>query len=65
MAFTLRWFLYPEERFVWVKIRLLHETDKAILVQHYRKSWIPKSKIYGIKLMNNTFEIYVKERAIG
>ncbi len=29
------------------------------------KLWIPKSRIYGIRLRNNIFEIYVKESVAG
>ncbi len=63
--FTLRSIFYSEERFVWVKVRRLHETDKAILVLHCRKLWIPKSWLYEIKLRNKTFEIYAQESRIG
>jgi hypothetical protein len=56
--------LYPKEKPVWIKIRILHETDKAILVYCGRNLWIPKSRIYGIRLKNNVFEIYVKESTI-
>jgi len=64
--FTLsRLFYQQEERLIWVKVRILHETDKAILVQHCRKLWIPKSRIYGVRLKNNTFEIYTQAYTIG
>lgn len=62
--FSIRDALYPEEKRIWVKIRIIHETDKAILVYNSRKIWVPKSRIYGIRLKNNTFEIYVEERTI-
>ncbi|MCX5668951.1 MAG: hypothetical protein NTX89_02360 [Candidatus Omnitrophica bacterium] len=52
--------IYPKER-IWAPVRIIHETDKAILVDNGRKTWIPKSQIYGIRLKNNAFEIYVKE----
>ena len=55
---------YPRERYIWAKIRILHETNKAILVDNGRKFWIPKSQIYKIRLKNNTFEIYSKESTI-
>jgi len=48
-----------------VKIRIIHETDKAILIYNGRKTWIPKSQVYGIRLKNNSFEIYVKEGIVG
>ncbi len=62
--FSIRNAIYPKERFIWVPVRIIHETDKAILVDNGRKFWIPKSRIYGTRLKNNTFEIYIKERAV-
>jgi len=29
------------------------------------KIWIPKSQIYGIRLKNNIFEVYVKESTVA
>lgn len=57
--------LYPREKYIWAQIRILHETKKAILAYNGRKIWIPKSRIHGIRLRNNTFEIYVNERIVG
>jgi hypothetical protein len=57
--------IYPKERYIWARIRILRETEKAILVENGTKIWIPKSRIYGIRLRNNTFEIYIKESAVG
>ena len=57
--------MHPKERHIWVKIRILHETHKAVLVDNGMKIWIPKSQIYGIRLKNNIFEIYVKEGAVA
>ncbi|MCK5491913.1 MAG: hypothetical protein KAJ14_02245 [Candidatus Omnitrophica bacterium] len=59
--FSLRSIFYPENRYVWVQVRIIHETDRAILVDNGRKVWIPKSQIYRIRLRKNTFEIYVRE----
>lgn len=56
--------LHTEERYIWAKIRILYETNKAILIDNGRKFWIPKSRIYGIRLRNNFFEIYTKESTI-
>jgi len=53
------------DRYIWAQVRILHETDKAILVYNGMKIWIPKSQIYGIKLRKNVFEIYIKETVIG
>jgi hypothetical protein len=59
-------FLYSGgERYTWLPVRILHETNKAILVECGAKTWIPKSRIYGIRLKKNIFEVYVKERTIG
>ena len=63
--FTMRNLLYPKGRYLWAPIRILHETNKAILVYNGTKTWIPKSQIYGIRLRKNVFEIYVRESAIG
>ena len=57
--------LHPKERYVWAQICILHETEKAILIDNGMKIWIPKSQIYGIRLRNNIFEIYVKESTVG
>jgi len=63
--FSIRKAIYPEERFIWAPVRIIHETDKAILVDNGRRTWIPKSRIYGIRLKNNSFEIYTKESSMG
>ena len=63
--FSIRNVIYPKERFIWMPIKVIHETNKAILVDNGRKFWIPKSQICKIKLKNSTFEIYVKESDIG
>ena len=59
------YFLRPRPKYLWVKVRILQETNKAILVYTASKIWIPKSRIYGIRLKNNVFEIYVEEEALG
>jgi len=56
---------YPKEKYIWARVRILHETDKAILIGNGMKVWIPKSRIHRIRLRNNIFEIYVKESTIG
>ena len=63
--FSIRRVLNPEERYIWAPVRIIYETDKAILVDNGRKTWIPKSRIYGVRLRNNTFEIYTQENTIG
>ncbi len=57
--------MHPKEKYIWVQVRILHETDKAVLVDNGIKIWIPKSRIHRIRLRNNVFEIYVKESTIG
>lgn len=63
--FSIRNIIYPKQRFIWAPVRIIHETDKAILVDNGRKFWISKSRIYGMRLRNNSFEIYVKENVVG
>jgi len=55
----------PKERHMWAQIRILRETEKAILIDNGMKIWIPKSQICGIRLRKNIFEIYVKESTVG
>ncbi len=57
--------IYPREKYTWAGVRILHETDKAILVENGMKIWIPKSRIHGIRLRKNIFEIYIKESTVG
>ena len=57
--------MHPKERYVWARIRILHETNKAVLVDNGTRIWIPKSQTYRIRLRNNIFEIYVKESTVG
>lgn len=63
--FSVRNAIYPKERYIWAKVRIIHETDRAILVDNGRRIWIPKSRIFGIRLRNNIFEIYTKESTMG
>ncbi len=56
---------YPPERYIWVKVRILRETDKAIFVQIGTRIWIPKSRVRAIRLRGSTFELYVKESTVG
>ena len=63
--FSIRNLIYPKEGYIWAQVRILYETDKAILVYNGMKIWIPKSRIYGVRLRNNTFEIHVRESAVG
>ena len=56
---------YPQDKKIWVKVRFLHETDKAVSVLcEGRKIWIGKSRIYKIKFKKNVFEIYTKESSV-
>lgn len=63
--FSIQNVLYPKEKYIWVPVRIIHETEKAILVDNGRELWIPKSRINGVRLKNNTFEIYTKESTVG
>ena len=63
--FSIYSLLYPKEKYIWARVRILHETEKAILITNGMKIWIPKSQIYRIRLRNNIFEIYVKESTVG
>ena len=64
MLFSLRSIFYPGNSYIWVQVRIIHETDKAILVDHGRKIWIAKSQIAKIILRKGIFEIYVQEQCI-
>jgi hypothetical protein len=50
---------------IWVQVRILHEIDKAVLVDNGMKTWIPKSHIHKIRLRDNIFEVHVKESTVG
>ncbi|MDD4980928.1 MAG: hypothetical protein PHC54_06665 [Candidatus Omnitrophica bacterium] len=64
-SFSIRNAIYPKEKYIWAQVRIIHETGKAILVDNGRRIWIPKSRICGLRLRNNIFEIYVKESSVG
>jgi len=34
--------LYPKEKYIWARVLILHETDKAILIDNGTKVWVPK-----------------------
>ncbi len=55
----------PKERYVWAQVRILRETERAVLIDNGMRIWIPKSPIHRIRLRNNIFEIHVKESAVG
>ena len=56
---------YPIERKIWVKIRFIHETEKAILVYcNGKKIWFPKSRIHKIRLKEGFFEVHIKENTV-
>lgn len=64
--FSLYTLICPEERRLWVKVRILHETQKAVLVDlPIGKEWIPKSRIDGIRIKDKNFELYLKESIIS
>lgn len=62
--FSLRSILYPENRYIWVQVKIIHETNKAILVDQGRKVWIAKSQIAKIRLRKRRFEIYVRKNML-
>ena len=53
--------LFGKSEYIWLPVRILKETEKAILVENYRKFWIAKSQIVKIRLRRGVFEIYVRE----
>ena len=57
--------MHSKEKYVWAQVRILHETEKAVLVDNGMKIWVPKSQTRGIKLRSNIFEVYVKESTVG
>ena len=63
--FSIYRLIHPKEKYIWAQVRILHETKKAILVDNGMKIWIPKSRIYGIRLRKGVFEVCVRERVAG
>ena len=57
--------MQPKETYAWARIRIMHETSKAVLVDNGAIIWISKSRIRKIRLKNNVFEIYIKESTVG
>jgi len=56
---------YPIERKIWVKVRFIHETEKAVLVLYEgKKIWIAKSRIYKVRLRKGVFGVYTKESSV-
>jgi len=62
--FSIRCLLYPHDRYIWTPVKIIHETDKAILVDNGRKFWLPKSRIHGIRLNKHNFEINVLQHDV-
>jgi len=63
--FTLYRLLNLQEKRIWIKVQILHETKKAALAEvSVGKQWIPKSRIDGVRLKNKNFEFYLKESVI-
>lgn len=51
LGFSLYTLICPKERRLWVRVRILHETQKAVLVElPIGKQWISKSRIDGIRI---------------
>ncbi len=57
--------LHPSLRYAWCQVRILKETDKALLVYNGGKTWVPKSQIQGIRLQGFHIEIFVQEGALS
>jgi len=59
-------FTDPRQKKIWVKVRFVHETEKAVLVLFEgRKTWIAKSRIDKIRLRKGDFEVYVWKSMVG
>ena len=43
--------------YVWARIEILRETEKAVLVDNGAKFWIAKSQIRDIRLRKDVFEV--------
>ncbi len=63
--FSVYGLMQPKETYAWARIRIMHETSKAVLVDNGTIIWISKSRIRKIRLKNNVFEIYVKKSTVG
>ena len=52
---------YPKPKYIWIKVRMRYETEKAILVLcDDSKIWVPKSRIGKVKLCKGWFWVYVR-----
>ena len=56
--------LFGKPEYIWIPVRILKETDKAILVENCRRFWIAKSQIDKIRLREGVLEIYVMEDVV-
>ena len=56
---------YSREDYIWVPVKIIHETKKAILIDNGQKTWIPKFQIKNMRIKNGKTEIYVKESVVG
>jgi len=64
--FSLYTLICPEERRLWVKVRILHETQKAVLIESPTdQQWIPKSRIDAVRIKDKNFEFLLKESMIN
>ena len=62
MKLSIRRFLIERDRYAWTSVRILKETDKAILVMcEWGKIWVAKSQIRDIRLNRGVFEICIRE----
>ena len=61
------WIIRPllgKSEYIWIPVRILKETDKALLVENCRKLWIAKSQIIKIRLKDGVFEVYVRRNIV-
>ena len=52
-------------KMIWAPVKIIHETDRAFLIDNGRRFWIGKSQISKIRMRNNFVEIYVQESLVG
>ena len=55
--FSIYKLLYPKPRYVWVQVRILHETKKALLVENVEKIWIPSLEFSSSVIIPSETEI--------
>ena len=56
--------LLGKSEYIWFPVKILKETNKAILVENDRKFWIAKSQIVKIRLRRGIFEVFVNRNRL-